>query len=65
MESDDEYDRNPYLYRTHNASDLEEFDEDDATLSDGEATRYPWAEKPWMTRPTRAHVKTDEDEDDV
>lgn len=32
--SDDEYGRDPYHYRTGNASDLEEFDEDDAYVVD-------------------------------
>lgn len=51
VDTDDEYDRNAYNYRNHNASDLEEFDENDAAFSDdeGDATRYPWAKKPsWM-----------------
>jgi hypothetical protein len=58
VDSDDEYDRNAYHYRTHNASDLEEFDEDDATFSDddADATKYPWAKKPWMKRPTGSDV---------
>ena len=44
VDSDDEYDRNAYHYRTHNASDLEEFDELDVTYSDdeGKKTNYPW-----------------------
>ncbi|RDL34433.1 uncharacterized protein BP5553_07561 [Venustampulla echinocandica] len=48
VDSDDEFGRNPYSYRTQNASDLEEFDEDDATFSDDEAdgTKYPWAKQP-------------------
>jgi hypothetical protein len=51
--SDDEFDRNAYNYRTGNASDLEEYDEefeDDVALSDddGDATKYPWKAKPWM-----------------
>lgn len=50
--SDDEFDRNPYHYRTHNASDLEEFDENDAAFSDNDSTKYPWAKKPWMTLPS-------------
>lgn len=41
VDSDDEFDRNAYYYRTHNASDLEEFDEDDATYSDGENDGKP------------------------
>jgi hypothetical protein len=37
---------------------LEEFDEDDATFSDDDAdgTKYPWATKPWMMRPTGSDV---------
>lgn len=48
VDSDDEFGRNAYNYRNHNASDLEEFDEDDATFSDdeNENTRYPWMRKP-------------------
>ncbi|KAG4421877.1 hypothetical protein IFR04_004989 [Cadophora malorum] len=54
VDSDDEFDRNAYNYRNHNASDLEEFDEDDATFSDddSEATKYPWLNKPWLKKPT-------------
>jgi hypothetical protein len=47
VDSDDEFGRNAYNYRTHNASDLEEFDgadEDDMTFSDdeNESMKYPW-----------------------
>lgn len=62
VESDDEFGRNAYNYRNRNASDLEEFDEDDATFSDdeGEAMRYPWAKNPaWLKK-----KKSDEDSDD-
>ncbi|KAK0127009.1 hypothetical protein ONS96_006569 [Cadophora gregata f. sp. sojae] len=54
VDSDDEYGHNAYNYRTHNASDLEEFDENDATFSDdeSEATKYPWMAKPWLKKPT-------------
>ena len=54
VDSDDEFDRNAYNYRNHNASDLEEFDEDDATFSDddSEATKYPWMNKPWLKKST-------------
>jgi hypothetical protein len=47
VDSDDEYGRNAYNYRTHNASDLEEFDENDAVWSDdeNEATKYPWMKR--------------------
>lgn len=53
VDSDDEYGRNAYNYRTHNASDLEEYDENDATFSDDdtESTKYPWTDRPWMLRP--------------
>lgn len=51
VESDDEYGRNPYqLYRNRNASDNEEYDEDDeddVTHSDDEA-KPQWAQRPWM-----------------
>ncbi|KAL2076130.1 hypothetical protein VTL71DRAFT_1073 [Oculimacula yallundae] len=52
VDSDDEFDRNAYNYRNHNASDLEEFDENDATFSDDEnkATKYPWMTKPWVKK---------------
>ncbi|QSZ29255.1 hypothetical protein DSL72_003767 [Monilinia vaccinii-corymbosi] len=50
VDSDDEYNRNAYAYRTGNASDLEEFDEDDSDedsmgFSDDETDKlkYPWA----------------------
>lgn len=42
VESDDEYGRDPYLYRNGNASDLEEYDEDyddDAVGSDNGSPR--------------------------
>ncbi|KAF7944098.1 hypothetical protein EAE96_010508 [Botrytis aclada] len=49
VDSDDEYNRNAYAYRTGNASDLEEFDEDDSDqdemgFSDDETDKlkYPW-----------------------
>ena len=69
--SDDEYDRNAYHYRTGNASDLEEFDEDDdeagANFSgdEDESTRYPWAIKPtrpWMKKPEKGILDEDVDE---
>lgn len=69
--SDDEYDRNAYRYRTGNASDLEEYDEDDdeagASFSgdENESTRYPWATKPtrpWMKRPEKGILDEDVDE---
>ncbi|CAG8960367.1 hypothetical protein HYFRA_00012442 [Hymenoscyphus fraxineus] len=44
VDTDDEFDRNAYYYRTYNASDLEEFDEDDASFSDDENDGKP----PWM-----------------
>jgi len=60
VDSADEYGRNAWNYRTRNASDLEEFDEDDAVWSDdeNEATKYPW-----MQRDTDRSVRMDEDSD--
>lgn len=59
--SDDEYDRNPYRFRNRNASDEEEFDEDDATFSeddDNEESRKPaWARRTWkMGQPLHDEV---------
>ncbi|KAF7897680.1 uncharacterized protein EAF01_008646 [Botrytis porri] len=49
VDSDDEYNRNAYAYRTGNASDLEEFDEDDSdedemgfSDDDTDKLKYPW-----------------------
>ncbi|EKD17611.1 hypothetical protein MBM_04472 [Drepanopeziza brunnea f. sp. 'multigermtubi' MB_m1] len=69
VDSDDEYGRNAYNYRTHNASDLEEYDEDDAMFSDdeNEATKYPWMKKqqPWLKKAaTHDHHDDDDDDDD-
>ncbi|KAH7342275.1 hypothetical protein BKA65DRAFT_503824 [Rhexocercosporidium sp. MPI-PUGE-AT-0058] len=63
VDSDDEFDRNAYNYRNHNASDLEEFDEDDATFSDdeSEATKYPWMTK---ARAKKSAVDTVMDDSD-
>ncbi|KAH9223129.1 hypothetical protein DL95DRAFT_518027 [Leptodontidium sp. 2 PMI_412] len=63
VDSDDEFDRNAYNYRNHNASDLEEFDEDDATFSDdeSEATKYPWMTKPWVKKSATDTVMDDSD----
>ncbi|KUJ19517.1 uncharacterized protein LY89DRAFT_492938 [Mollisia scopiformis] len=69
VDSDDEFDRNAYHYRTHNASDLEEFDgadDEDMTFSDdeNESTKYPWMKKkPWLTNP-KTEMAGDEDEDE-
>ncbi|RDW65271.1 hypothetical protein BP5796_09963 [Coleophoma crateriformis] len=62
VDSDDEYNRNAYNYRTHNASDLEEFDEDDATFSDedNDATKYPWMKKSWTAK-QGVHIDADDD----
>lgn len=68
--SDDEFDRNAYNYRTGNASDLEEYDEDEdedgVALSDdeGDATRYPWKAKlkPWMKRPEKSILDVEAEE---
>lgn len=59
VDSDDEYDRNAYHYRTHNASDLEEFDEHDATYSDDEIEKinHPWMKRTWRTQDE--HVEGD------
>lgn len=64
MDSEDEYGRNAYNYRNHNASDLEEFDEDDATFSDedNDDTRYPWARKPWLNKKSMEDELVDEDD---
>ncbi len=53
VDSDDEYDRNPYSYRTRGATDLEEYDEVDATFSDDDDdnTIHPWEAKPWLRKP--------------
>ncbi|KAI9742601.1 MAG: hypothetical protein M1818_003742 [Claussenomyces sp. TS43310] len=63
VDSDDEYGRDPYLYRNRNASDDEEFDEDDATYSDDDdivGTTKAWSRQPvWM----RSAVGGDNDED--
>ncbi|KAF4631428.1 hypothetical protein G7Y89_g6705 [Cudoniella acicularis] len=64
VDSDDEYGRNPYLYRTHNASDLEEFDEDDVEFSDEESTKYPWAKHPWTNQSGERAVTAEEDDDE-
>jgi hypothetical protein len=63
VDSDDEYGRNAYNYRTHNASDLEEFDQDDTTFSDDDengSTRYPWAaNRAWQSRQLGTGVDVD------
>jgi hypothetical protein len=64
--SDDEFDRNAYNYRTGNASDLEEYDEEldegGVALSDdeNESTRYPWKTKPWMKQPSDKSILDEE-----
>ncbi|KAF7921138.1 uncharacterized protein EAE97_011406 [Botrytis byssoidea] len=73
VDSDDEYNRNAYAYRTGNASDLEEFDEDDSDedgmgFSDDETDKlkYPWQRVAAHER--RNHINQfangDEDEDE-
>lgn len=60
VDSDDEFGRNPYFYRNRNASDAEEFDEDDATFSDDDVvgTTKSWNKKPaWM----RTSAEVDEE----
>lgn len=62
MDSDDEYGRNPYQrYRNGNASDNEEYDEDNVIYSDDEA-KPPWARRPWMTNDP--YHKNDNDVED-
>lgn len=70
MDSDDEYDRNPYRFRTGNASDEEEFDEDEYNEmdeKDDSATRYPWlkSSKPsWMRQEVDVNEEEEDDGDD-
>jgi len=65
VDSDDEFGRNPYLYRNRNASDDEEFDEDDATFSDDDdvvGTTKAWSKRPpWM----KQGIKTLDDDDEM
>ncbi|KAM0124404.1 hypothetical protein ACHAO1_011046 [Botrytis cinerea] len=71
VDSDDEYNRNAYAYRTGNASDLEEFDEDDSDedemgFSDDETDKlkYPWQRVAAHGRRNQlASGEEDEDED--
>ncbi|CZR66860.1 uncharacterized protein PAC_16761 [Phialocephala subalpina] len=68
VDSDDEYNRNAYHYRTHNASDLEEFEDanQDMMFSDdeNEGTKYPWMQKkPWLPGPKKG-IAGLEDEDE-
>ncbi len=70
VDSDDEFDRNAYNYRTGNASDLEEYDEyededEDIHLSgDEDQLKYPWGKKPaWMKRDRPIVDDEEEDED--
>ena len=58
VDSDDEYDRNAYHYRNKNASDDEEYDEND---EEGDAMRYPWS-KP--KQPFRRGFKHDDEDTD-
>ena len=61
MESDDEFNRDPYKYRDGNASEKEEYDQNDYDEKDNdEATRYPWP-KPFYMKNDELE---DEDEDD-
>lgn len=64
VDSDDEFDRNAYNYRNRNASDNEEWDEDDeVAFSDGEDTD-PWKGQPVWMRPTKVpKIGSDSDED--
>jgi hypothetical protein len=62
VDSDDECGRNPYQrYRTRNASDNEEYDEDDVTYSDDEA-KPSWSRRPWMAN--NAYYKSDDGMED-
>ncbi|KAH8801496.1 hypothetical protein F5884DRAFT_684691 [Xylogone sp. PMI_703] len=62
--SDDEYDIDPYRYRTHNASDLEEYDIDDAVFSD-EDTEISRQAHPWSWQPRAKAAKTGLNLDDL
>ncbi|KAF8857150.1 hypothetical protein BDZ45DRAFT_726930 [Acephala macrosclerotiorum] len=58
VDSDDEYNRNAYHYRAHNASDLGEFDDADQDMmfsdDENESTKYPWMQKkPWLPSPKK------------
>jgi hypothetical protein len=54
VESDDEFDRNPYNYRGNQCNEPEdnysEEDDDNAAFSDGDEARYPWKAKPFSTQ---------------
>ena len=61
MESDDEFGRDPYQYRNGNASENEEYDQNNYDENDDdEATRYPWL-KPSFTK---NDDEMEDDEDD-
>jgi hypothetical protein len=56
VESDDEYDRNPYQYAD---------DDDDAAFSDdNDGTKYPWKKKPAWLRKTNGSDDEDDDTGD-
>lgn len=64
VDSDDEFGRNAYRYRTRNASDDEEFDEDEATFSEDDdvvGSTKPWSRKPPWMRPAANMVDGDEE----
>ena len=61
MESDDEFNRDPYKYRDGNASEREEYDQNDYDeKDDDETTRYPWLKPSYM----KNDELEDDDEDD-
>jgi len=64
VQSDDEYGVNPYQYRNGNASDNEEYDEDDARFSDDEleASKEPWSRRPWLQAYSGKNEGNDEEE---
>jgi hypothetical protein len=70
VESDDEYNRNAYHYRTGIASDDEEFDEDDYDMvddHDDDTARYPWRKRKlpaWMRKGAGMEVSDDEEGDE-
>ncbi|OBT64664.1 hypothetical protein VE03_05884 [Pseudogymnoascus sp. 23342-1-I1] len=65
VQSDDEYNINPYQYRNRNISDNEEYDEDDATFSDDEleAKKEPWSRRPWIEAYSGKNEGNDEERD--
>lgn len=66
VDSDDEFDRNPYVFRK--GSDDEEFDEDEATFSDEDediiGKMKSWSRKPAWMRSEREKEEAQEEEFD-